>query len=49
MQLFEIETILSVEARDIGAEGFDPNIDLQSLKDKPFDTEGIKQSFKQLK
>ena len=44
MQLFEIETILSVEARDIGAEGLNPNIDLNTLEDRPFDTEGIKQS-----
>ena len=41
MQLFEIETILSVEARDIGTEGLNPNIDLNTLKGKPFDTEGI--------
>jgi len=46
MQLFEIETILSVEARDIGKEGFDPNINLETLKNKPFDLEGIKQSQK---
>ena len=44
MQLFEIETILSVEARDIGSEGLDPHIYLKTLKDRPFDTEGIKQS-----
>ena len=42
MQLFEIETILSVEARDIGTEGLDPNINLETLKFKPFDIEGIK-------
>lgn len=46
MQLFEIETILSVEARDIGSQGFDSNIDLATLRDRPFDTEGIKQSQK---
>ena len=46
MQLFEIETILSVSARDIplaytGAPLENVQVDLNSLKDKPFDTEGL--------
>ena len=44
MQLFEIETILSVESRDISSEGFNMNIDLSTLANRPFDTEGIKHS-----
>jgi len=37
MQLFEIETILSVERRDIENKSLNSNIDLNSLKDRPFD------------
>jgi len=46
MQLFENETILSVGARDLpftytGAPLENVEIDLEALKDRPFDTEGL--------
>lgn len=45
MKLFEIETILSVRARDLPNNNNLPlqnvEINLDILRDKPFDTEGI--------
>jgi len=46
MKLFEIETILSVAARDMPLnnskmEVKDVKIDLEAIKNKPFDTEGL--------
>lgn len=45
MKLFEIETILSVRARDMPLTNNSPlnnvEINLDILRDKPFDSEGI--------
>lgn len=41
MKLFEIETILSIENRDINYENLYENFDREKVKNKPFDTEGI--------
>lgn len=41
MSLFEIESILSINRRE-KIETQKPTLDLDSLKDKPFDSEGMK-------
>ncbi|KAL4472088.1 hypothetical protein ABPG72_001086 [Tetrahymena utriculariae] len=50
MKLFEIETILSVRARDLPNNSNQPlqnvEINLDILRDKPFDTEGIQVTHK---
>ncbi len=39
--MFEIETILSIENRDINYEKLYDNLDLEKTQNKPFDSEGI--------